>query len=364
MQLFFLTKIVFIHCDAANFLANRIQFQDPATPIMEGIIDLHHYICFFLILTLVFVTWMLVAIILRFGFFPTLHFYTKWYSAEYKFLYFFYPIYYKYKKIFEKFSASPKDGVMTLNNQVIAFLWCCVYNYDLKSKQESNKNKLFEYIFSFQNFFKSWYLLKFKKYKPEYAKEYAFVNKGYSITHGTTIEIIWTIIPSIILIIIAIPSFILLYSMDEVVTDNLSLTIKVIGHQWYWSYQISDLRQESYNKEAIDYSMAFDSYMVQEEDLNKGELRLLEVDNALKIPVKTHIRVIVSSTDVLHSWAVPSLGVKVDAVPGRLNQTSMFIKRDGLYYGQCSEICGINHAFMPIKIQTIPKWWVNILHSI
>lgn len=355
-----------LNCDAANFLQSKLLFQDPATPIMEGIIDLHHYICFFLIVVLIFVSWMLISIIFRFSFFPKLHFYVEWYKSEHQFPFLSYLFYSKYKNIFSRFQTPKMDKAM-VNNQIIAFLWCCIYNHKT-SQTEGNSIKnlknLFEFAFPFQNFYESWCLLKFKKYKPDYAKSYALINKGYAISHGTAIEIIWTIIPSIILIFIAIPSFVLLYSMDEVVTDNLSLTVKVIGHQWYWSYQISDLREDSYINSVSNYSLAFDSYMVPEEDLQEGELRLLEVDNALKVPVKTHIRIIVSSTDVLHSWAVPSLGVKVDAVPGRLNQTSMFIKRDGVYYGQCSEICGVNHAFMPIKIQTIPKWWVKILHNI
>ncbi|KAL2341716.1 hypothetical protein Fmac_009656 [Flemingia macrophylla] len=166
------------------------------------------------------------------------------------------------------------------------------------------------------------------------------------IVHGTTIEIIWTIFPSIILMFVAIPSFALLYSMDEVVVDP-SITIKAIGHQWYWSYEYSD-----YNS-SDEQSLAFDSYMIPESDLELGQLRLLEVDNRVVVPAKTHLRFIITAADVLHSWAVPSLGVKCDAVPGRLNQISTFIQREGVYYGQCSEICGTNHAFMPIVVEAV-----------
>ncbi|XP_047168193.1 cytochrome c oxidase subunit 2, mitochondrial [Vigna umbellata] len=166
------------------------------------------------------------------------------------------------------------------------------------------------------------------------------------IVHGTTIEILWTILPSIILMFIAIPSFTLLYSMDDVVVDP-AITIKAIGHQWYWSYEYSD-----YNN-SDEQSLAFDSYMVPEDDLELGQLRLLEVDNRVVVPAKTHLRVLITSADVLHSWAVPSLGVKCDAVPGRLNQISTFIQREGVYYGQCSEICGTNHAFMPIVVEAV-----------
>jgi cytochrome c oxidase subunit 2 len=227
-------------CDAAE--PWHIGFQDAATPMMQGIIDLHHDIFFFLILILVFVSWILVRALW--------HFHTQ-------------------------------------------------------------KNPI-----------------------PK------------RIVHGTTIEILWTIFPSIILMFIAIPSFALLYSMDEVV-DPAIITIKAIGHQWYWTYEYSD-----YNS-SDEQSVTFDSYMIPEDDLELGQLRLLEVDNRVVVPAKTHIRIIITSADVLHSWAVPSSGVKCDAVPGRLNQTSILVQREGVYYGQCSEICGTNHAFMPIVVEAV-----------
>jgi cytochrome c oxidase subunit 2 len=161
------------------------------------------------------------------------------------------------------------------------------------------------------------------------------------ITHGRLLEIIWTITPSIILVGIAIPSFGLLYAMDELITPNI--TIKAIGHQWYWSYEYTEKGEEG---------VSFDSYMVPEEDLIEGELRLLTVDKQVWVPMNVNVRVIVTATDVLHSWAVPALGVKMDAVPGRLNQIGMYIKREGTFNGQCSEICGVNHAFMPIQIRS------------
>jgi cytochrome c oxidase subunit 2 len=165
------------------------------------------------------------------------------------------------------------------------------------------------------------------------------------IIHGTTIEIAWTVTPSLILMIIALPSFALLYSMDEVVDP--AITIKAIGHQWYWSYEYSDYSRSD------DSSIVFDSYMIPEDDLQPGQLRLLEVDNRIVLPVNTHVRIIITAADVLHSWTVPSLGVKTDAVPGRLNQASIFLKREGIFYGQCSEICGTNHGFMPIVVEGV-----------
>ncbi len=219
----------------------QVGFQDPATPIMEGIINLHHDLMFFICVILIFVTWMLLR--------------TLWH-----------------------FNA--------------------------------NTN-----------------------------------NQASNLTHGTFIEIVWTTTPALILLIIAIPSFSLLYAMDEIISPTI--TIKTLGHQWYWSYEYSDYLN------AKDETINFDSYMIPEEDLESGYLRLLEVDNRMVIPVNTHIRIIISAADVLHSWAVPSLGVKCDAIPGRLNQTSLFVKREGLYYGQCSEICGINHGFMPIVVEVV-----------
>lgn len=177
------------------------------------------------------------------------------------------------------------------------------------------------------------------------------------LVHGTLIEVLWTIIPAIILIAIAIPSFKLLYILDEVTLPTI--TIKATGHQWYWSYEYSDYETES--GDPIEY----DSYMKPESDLEVGDYRLLEVDNAVVIPVDTHVRFIVGSTDVLHDFAIPSAGVKMDAAPGRLNQTSFEALREGSFYGQCSELCGPYHAFMPIevKVTSVDEYltWIDSL---
>lgn len=179
-------------------------------------------------------------------------------------------------------------------------------------------------------------------------------------THASLLEIVWTIIPALILLLIAWPSFVLLYSLDEYIDP--SVTLKVVGHQWYWSYEYSDFAVEK-------GSLNFDSYMVATNDLTLGAFRLLEVDNRVVLPVKTHIRLLITAADVLHSWAVPSFGVKVDACPGRLSQASIFIKREGTFYGQCSEICGVNHGFMPIVVKTVSvntytNWLVTKLENI
>lgn len=168
-----------------------------------------------------------------------------------------------------------------------------------------------------------------------------------SLVEGQEIETIWTIIPAVILVFLALPSLRLLYLLDEV--GDCSLTLKRIGHQWYWSYEYSDF-----------LGIEFDSYILPTEDLEDGDFRLLEVDHRIVLPTETDIRVLVTSADVIHSWTVPSLGVKADAIPGRLNQLRFFIKRPGIFYGQCSEICGANHSFMPIVVEAIPlKEFIN-----
>jgi cytochrome c oxidase subunit 2 len=159
---------------------------------------------------------------------------------------------------------------------------------------------------------------------------------------GTLIEVIWTLTPALILITIALPSFKLLYLMDEILDPTI--TIKTIGRQWYWEYEYSDY---------ISPELSFESYMIPTDNLEEGQLRLLEVDNRLILPSETSVRVIVTAADVLHAWTIPALGVKIDCVPGRLNQTSLYVKRNGVYYGQCSELCGVQHGFMPIVIEVV-----------
>lgn len=173
-----------------------------------------------------------------------------------------------------------------------------------------------------------------------------------SLVEGQEIETIWTIVPAIILVFLALPSLRLLYLLDEV--GDCGLTVKRIGHQWYWSYEYSDF-----------LNIEFDSYIIPTNELDSGDFRLLEVDHRVVLPTQTDIRVLVTSADVIHSWTVPSLGVKADAVPGRLNQLRFYIKYPGVFYGQCSEICGANHSFMPIVVEAIPlenfmEWVVNV----
>lgn len=161
-------------------------------------------------------------------------------------------------------------------------------------------------------------------------------------SHNTVIEMLWTVVPVVILIIIAIPSFKLMYYMDRV--PNPEMTIKVTGHQWYWSYEYPD-----------QGGLTFDSNIIPEDQLKPGQKRLLDVDNPLVVPADTIIRVLVTGTDVIHSWFVPSFGVQEYAIVGRLNESWMKIEHPGIYYGQCNQICGVNHAFMPIKVEALSK---------
>nr|AIA22499.1 cytochrome c oxidase subunit II [Neopsylla paranoma] len=179
-----------------------------------------------------------------------------------------------------------------------------------------------------------------------------FFNKlsNRMLLESQNIEIIWTILPAITLIFIALPSLRLLYLLDDL--NNPLMTLKSIGHQWYWSYEYSDFN-----------SIEFDSYMTPSKELNLDSFRLLDVDNRVTLPMNSQIRILITASDVLHSWTVPSLGIKVDATPGRLNQTNFLINRPGLFFGQCSEICGANHSFMPIVIESVPMSfflkWIN-----
>ncbi|WP_431859057.1 cytochrome c oxidase subunit II [Azospirillum sp.] len=161
-------------------------------------------------------------------------------------------------------------------------------------------------------------------------------------SHNTLIEVVWTVVPVIILVVIAVPSFRLLYFSDR--SPDAEMTIKVTGRQWYWDYEYPD-----------QGGFTFSSIMIPPEDIKPGQRRLLEVDNHVVVPVDTNIRVLVTGGDVIHSWAVPAMGVKHDAIPGRINETWMRVERPGIYYGQCSQVCGVNHGYMPVEVEAVPK---------
>jgi len=256
-------------------LPGQFGFQSPASPIMRGIIDLHHHIMFFLII-------------------------------------------------------------------IIIFTFCMLY-YTLENFSIITFNKVDEFFIIKRLF-------------------------NVKITHNTILETLWIIIPSLILISIALPSFALLYAMDMNISSSIAL--KVIGHQWYWSYEVafelpnhsefclsndkfSQLYKKIYDWKLYVFEYNFESYMVVTDELLPNNLRLLSTTNPIVLPYKTYIKLAVTASDVLHSWTIPSLGVKIDAVPGRLNQVMIYMDRIGHFYGQCSELCGVNHGFMPIEIYAV-----------
>lgn len=264
----FFIRIKFLQKNLLSFLFMdatynwQFGFQDPASELMEGIINLHHDIMFFLIWVIVLVSFLMFNFIIGKASFLDMS-------------YIFKPV--------------------SINNLEV----------------------------------------------PKSTSEKLAIELPTEIQHNTFLEIVWTLIPCFILLLIAVPSFSLLYAIEDF--NVIESTIKIIGNQWYWSYEIPG---ELFEKK-------FDSVMILEEDLTEGTLRLLEVDNRLKLPVERQLRLFITSSDVLHSFAVPSLAIKLDACPGRLNQVALWIKRTGVYYGQCSEICGIKHAYMPIVIEAI-----------
>lgn len=264
----------------------QLSFSDPATPIMEGIINFHNDLMFFIVGITIFVLWMLTRCIMI-------------------------------------FTSTEENEVLGWKDQS-GFLGSLLRDSRLRLVK-GNINSESKNLLNNAQLYSS------------------------GVNHHTPIEIAWTVTPALILMLIAVPSFALLYSIEEFVEP--SLTVKCTGHQWYWCYEYSNCKNADI-AEHID-GVKFESYMIPTSDLEIGNLRLLEVDNRLLLPIKSHIQVTVTAADVLHCWAVPALGIKVDACPGRLNQTSIFIKRAGVFYGQCSEICGVNHGFMPIVVNGV-----------
>ena len=236
-----------------------------------------------------------------------------------------------------------------LNNYLFSILADCPVEYQTYFSESASPSM--EGIVNFHNHlmvvlcfiavFVGWLMINSVNYYSEYE-----ISKHTQFTHSKELEIVWTTVPALILLFLATPSFTLLYSMDELIDPEL--TLKIIGHQWYWGYEMSE-----YNTCFGDVNIQYNCYMMMLDGLpndSKGYFRLLETNRRVLLPTDTHLRLLVSAADVLHSWTVPSFGVKVDACPGRLNQLNLYIKRAGLFFGQCSEICGVNHGFMPISV--------------
>ena len=320
------------------FKVNIIGFQSPATPVMEGIIDFHNYVFFYLILIFIFVMWMYLHIIYNFYVIPTLYYNVK------KNFDIFYEIFFSEGGFLDKYFFKYK------------FVQRYVYfvEYTIRIFFGTSKFQLRYLPFFFTRLAKE--------------RQYEILSTRH-ITEYFLLELIWTIIPEVILLLIAIPSLGLLYAMDEVFDPVV--TLKATGYQWFWSYEYGKVLEGlwfNYITDSLGYNLmfsrgglSFDSVMVPESDLKLGKHRLLEVDRQVVLPINTHIRLSISAADVLHSWAVPAFGIKIDAVPGRVSQVGLYIKREGVFYGQCSELCGVNHGFMPIAVKAVNYdafvWW-------
>lgn len=310
----------------------QLGFQDSATSLMEGIVELHAFVCFFLIIISILVVWILFQIIENFILLPNS--FTKVKSVD------------QFSKI---------NLVMSL--RIVGASICRFPGLDYRWVYEniSRENVLWNRLLTL-------YII-IKPYQIHFLRmfllvKYQYLNKRYSFTNNKNLEFLWTSIPCVILIIIALPSFYYLYISEENL-DTL-LTVKAIGYQWYWTYDYVQLFPVWFNNFLDDTKLDVDDYIIESfmeptEYLNveSGISRLLECDNYLLLPINLHLKLVISSIDVLHSFAVPALGLKVDAVPGRLNQLDLFIHRSGVFYGQCSEICGIGHGFMPICLYAV-----------
>lgn len=317
---------------------NGYNLQESGNYFMDNVIYFHDLVLCILFFILILVTWFLFVTLLYFG-----------HPGKFKVL------------------CIKIDEVLNILRSKADY-WLFMYHlYKFETSEFPDIKSHIEYIWSRVDF------------SIDYEPDYMFppinltglplneflVSKGveyrYYFYSDVKLEFIWTLFPSLVLLLLAIPSFGLLFSVEKVSAPEI--TIKVIGHQWYWEYQYMDFinyketieTEENIfvylNKEEDNYIV--ESYMIADEDLDKGQLRLLEVDKKLVLPSNTSIRLLITSDDVLHSWAVPALGIKVDACPGRINELVIKIREDGVYYGQCSELCGWYHGFMPIVIQAI-----------
>jgi len=328
-----------------------INLQKPGNVFMENVIYFHDILLTVMFFILMLVTWFLIITIVYFGL-----------TREY------YKYYYKIYEYILQFLVYLESIVVLMYKKGADFhpLYALVFYfmaYRITREDDYIHPKINHVpgkIFDFNA------IIDYEPYED--FKNKRGINYKYYFYSDITLEFLWTVFPTLILFGLAIPSFGLLYSIEKFSAPEL--TIKVIGHQWYWEYHYMDYidvkKIVSNNTAKVlftskpDDNYIIESYMIQDEDLAKGQYRLLEVDKKLILPSKTPIRLYITSDDVLHSWAVPSLGIKLDACPGRINELNIKIKEIGIFYGQCSELCGWYHGFMPIAIQTLePKDFKN-----
>ena len=292
-----------------------LHFVTPGSLIFDRMIDFHDFIMIYLIFIFVIFSWFLLWSIILY--------------RCYKYLYFIFLI---VKLFFMLIEYLRQENISDIRDIPVYFkkFYGQILIYFLGTDKLDNRSEL---LYVLKYIYKSLAISAQKDFNLEIRRK----------VHAPWLEIVWTVVPSFILLLIAIPSLYLLYMMDAV--EPLSLAVKVIGHQWYWSYEIGCSSPLFKSINTATYT-SFDSYLI----LDHSKLRLLTADNALFVPAGIPLTFLVTSTDVIHSWAVPSLGIKVDAIPGRLNQVCITVFDVNLHYGQCSELCGINHGFMPINI--------------
>lgn len=311
---------------------HQFGFQDSATSLMEGIVELHAFVCFFLILISVLVIWILFQIIEIYLLLPNS--FTK-------------------VRPINQFSKLQLPIFLRLIGASICARPGLDYRWDFENLDR--KSVLWNRIITLYRLIKSYHINFLKMFL---FVRYQILNKRRRFINNKRLELLWTSVPCIVLIVIALPSFYYLYISEENL-DTL-LSVKAIGYQWYWTYDYVQLFPVWFNNFIEDAKLDLDDYIIESYmeptdflNVESGVSRLLECDNYLLLPINLHLKLIISSIDVLHSFAVPALGLKVDAVPGRLNQLDLFIHRSGVFYGQCSEICGIGHGFMPICLYAV-----------
>jgi len=334
---------------------HRLGFQMPASSTFERIIDLHHFVFFFLIIILITVMWLLInlidSFIVLYSTYNNNLITNKRLINQYT---------YRFFKHMTDFNSSPNlmyANIRLLRRKLLKFIKFTDKAVNtLTLTYESQRIRLNKEVIAINEHINLYLKFMFS---------FILIDKGVKnkkFIEDKFLEFGWTLVPCFVLATISIPSFYVLYINEEIL--NPGLTINIMGHQWYWSFDYTDLFPYWYNLSEgnIDIDdFVIDSYMEPEEFLNlkKGSFRLLETEEPLILPIRLHIRLLISGFDVLHSFAMPSMGLKVDAVPGRLNQLELFVKRAGVFFGQCSEICGIGHGFMPIELHTIP--YLNFL---
>lgn len=344
---------------------NGYNLQESGNYFMDNIIYFHNLVLVILFFISILVSWFLFKVIIYFMF-PRFFFrlsmifdFTLIFLNIYKFNFYRLFLFLEdrikmFFKSYEGFEYSNRDPLF---RSIITYK--DIFNYIFKYttiEQLKQANSIFKE--QVHNHFIIYYFDDISDFLKKKNIEYR-----YYFYSDVTLEFLWTLFPTLILLLLAIPSFALLFSVEKVSAPEL--TVKVIGHQWYWEYQYMDYINYKEIIETCDKKFIYtnktednyiiESYMLADDDLEKGQLRLLEVDKKLILPSNTSIRLLITSDDVLHSWAVPSLGIKVDACPGRLNEIIIKIRENGIFYGQCSELCGWYHGFMPIVIQTLSK---------